>query len=460
MTAKTSFKGKVDRYFGVTDAGSSLSLELRSGLTTFLTMAYILFVNPSILSGAIAVEGVDVIPQLLTATALAAAIGTLLMALLARYPFALAPGMGLNAYFVSVVLGGEATWQVALGAVFISGIIFLALSIMGVREYIINSVPSSLKLATAAGIGLFLAIIGFNNAGLVVHDPHALLMLGDVTAPGALLALFGLLTIAILLARRWRGAILIGIALTSILAIILKAEVFMGPEGEAAFAGFHGKWLWGIAAPPAWPKDLFFAMSVKEAAGLSTIAVVFFFLFVDFFDTAGTLIGLSEKSGFMDEKHQLPRATAAFSADALATSASAILGTSPTTTYIESAAGIEEGGRTGLSAVAVAVLFLLSIFFWPLASAIPAAATAPALIVVAVMMMSRIGDIDWSDYGVAVPAFLTIAVMPLTFSIANGISFGIVSYTAVNLLSGKRDRVHPVMVVLSLLLIARYIWLG
>ncbi|HEX7023053.1 MAG TPA: NCS2 family permease [Trueperaceae bacterium] len=445
--------GPLDRYFGVSREGSSIPVEIRAGITTFLTMAYILFVNPQILGTAITIDGVNVISQLLTTTALAAAIGTLLMGVLARYPFALAPGMGLNAYFTySVVLGLGIDWRTALGAVFLSGIVFLALSFVGTRELIINAIPANIKLATAAGIGLFLAIIGSINAGIVVDNPATLVGLGDLRGPGVLLSIFGLVIIGTLLALRVRGAILIGIVLTSILAIVTRAPVY----GGEAFAGFGGP----IVRAPVWPTDIFLQMDIGGALGLGILGVVFIFFFVDMFDTAGTLLGISEKAGFVDDQGRLPRATQAFSADAIATIAGATLGTSTVTSYVESAAGIEDGGRTGLTAVVVGVLFLLSIFFWPLAAAVPGVATAPALIIVGAMMMSNVSRVDWDDYSNAIPAFLTVIGMPLTYSIANGISFGIISYVLIKLLSGRTKEIHWLMVVLAALLVARYAYIG
>jgi AGZA family xanthine/uracil permease-like MFS transporter len=428
-------------------------VELRAGLTTFLTMAYILFVNPTILGNAIVIEGVNVFGQLLTTTALAAAAGTLMMGLVAKYPFALAPGMGLNAYFAfSVVLGQQIPWQTALGAVFISGLAFLVLSVVGVRELIVNALPLPLKQGISAGIGLFLATIGLVSSSLVVAHPVTLVTLGDPTSSSVLLLLFGLIVIAALMARQVGGAILIGIALTSAVAILTDAPVYQGE----VFGGFKD----GLIQAPVWPTDLFLQMDVAAAFEMGVLGIVFIFLFVDFFDTAGTLIGLSQAAGFADKRGQLPRASRAFACDAVATTIGAALGTSSTTSYIESAAGVRAGGRTGLTAVAVACLFLISIFFWPLAGAVPAVATAPALIVVGTMMLSGLQSVDWKDPAVAVPVFLTVIGMPLTFSIANGISLGIIAWAAIHLLSGRGRRVHWLMWVLSGLLVARYVWLS
>ncbi len=434
--------------------GDERAREVRAGLTTFLTMSYILFVNPMILGAAIQIDGVDVGPQLLTATALAAAVGCICMGLIARYPFALAPGMGLNAYFAyTVVLGQGIAWQAALGAVFISGIAFFFLSVVGVREIVVKAIPTELKLGIAAGIGVFLAFIGLKTSGVVVDHPATLVALGDATSSAVLLTLFGTLLTGVLVARKVRGAILIGIAATAILAIVTSAQVF---AGGAAFGGFED----GIFRAPAWPKDLWLQLDLAGAFDLGFLGIVFVFLFVDFFDTAGTLIGLSHRAGFADAEGNLPRASQAFSADAIATSVGALLGTSTTTSYIESASGIEEGGRTGLTAVVVGVLFLISLFFWPLAAAVPAVATAPALIVVGSMMLDGLADIDWTDAAVAIPVFLTVIGMPLTFSIATGISLGILSWVVINAASGRHKEVHWLMWLIAALLVARYAWLG
>lgn len=443
----------VDEYFGITAAGSSFRIEVRAGVTTFLTMAYILFVNPDILGKAIVIDGHNLFAQILTATALAAAIGTLMMGVIAKYPYALAPGMGINAYFTfTVVMGQGVPWRTALGAVFISGVLFLILSVSGVRAWVVDAIPPSLKIGTAAGIGLFLAIIGASASGLVVDHPATLVTLGDLSAPGPLLAVAGVILIATLLARRLPGAILVGIFAISVVAIATDAPVFNG----ASFAGFQH----GVVQSPAWPVDLIGALDIRGAFGLGLLSIVFVFLFVDFFDTAGTLMGLSEKAGFTDVQGRLPRANQAFSADAIATSVGAVLGTTSTTTYIESASGIEEGGRTGFTAVVVAILFAGSVFFWPLAAAVPSVATAPALIVVGAMMMSNLHRVKWADYTESVPVFLTIVLMPLTYSIANGISFGIVSFVAIRALAGRGREVHGLMYGLAALLVARYVYLG
>ncbi len=440
----------LDRYFKITERGSTVGTEIRAGITTFLAMAYIVFVNPSILSNAITID--DATAQLVTVTALAAAFGTFLMGLWANLPFALAPGMGLNAYFTfTVVLGMGMEWQTALGAVFVSGVLFLLISLSGLRKWILEAIPLYLKQAITAGIGAFLAIIGFSGSGLIQASPATFVTRGDWTSPGLWLSMFGLAVTAVLLARRVKGAILAGIVLTTLLAIFTGAEVY----GGAAFPGF-GDSLIGFT----WPAGLIGALDITGALGLGILGVVFTFLFVDFFDTAGTLIGLADKSGLMDETGEIVAPRAAFSADGAATAVGAFLGTSSTTSYIESAAGVEDGARTGLASVTTGVFFLLAMFLAPLASAIPAAATAPALIIIGAMMMTGAAKIDWSDYRITVPAFLAIVGMPFTYSITDGISLGIITHTLISLGSGKAKDVHPVMYILSFLLVWRFFVLG
>jgi adenine/guanine/hypoxanthine permease len=447
----------LDRYFGITATGSTVSRELRAGLTTFLTMSYVLFVNPQVLGGAI--TGIDgAFEKLLVVTALAAAIGSVLMALVARYPFAQAPGMGLNAYFAyTVVLGQKIPWQTALGAVFVSGLLFVVLSVLGVRQAVVRAIPNALKFAVTAGIGMFLAFIGLKNAGAIVANPATFVALGSLLAPPVLIALFGLVVTSALLVRRVRGAIVFGIAAATLLAIATRAPVYPGPHGALVpFGGFPH----GVVALPVWPSGLTGALDVRAALSLGAAAIVFTFFFVDFFDATGTLVGLASRAGYLDANGDMPRARRTFASDGLAAMAGALLGTSTTTAYIESAAGIAEGGRTGLTALAVAALFLLATLLWPLASIIPAAATAPALIVVGALMLDGLRHVDWSDYAVSIPVFLTMITMPLTFSIANGVSFGVISYAAIKLLSGRGREVAPLLYLVAALLVARYIWLG
>jgi adenine/guanine/hypoxanthine permease len=428
-----------ERLFGVRRSGSTVRTELEAGLTTFLTMAYILAVNPLILADAgVPVEGA------LFATAAAAAIGCLLMGLLANYPFALAPGMGLNAYFAyTVVLGMGVPWQTALGAVFVSGVVFVVLTLVRVRELAIRAIPLSLKLATSAGIGLFIAFIGLRSAGVVVANEATLVGLGEVASLPTLLAAAGLLLTAALLARGWKSAIIVGIAATAAAA-----------------------YLTGVAPPPAGlvalpdPSGTFLQMDVRGALGLGLLHVVFVFFFVDLFDTVGTLVGLGQQAGYLTERGELPRAQQALLADSTATVAGAVLGTSTVTSYVESATGIAEGGRTGLVAVTVGVLFALAVFFAPLVSAVPAIATAPALVVVGSLMIRAAATIAWDDPTEAVPAFLTMVAMPLTFSIANGLALGFIAYPIVKALAGKGREVSPLVYAVALLFVLRYAYLG
>lgn len=446
----------VDRYFGISAAGSTVPRELRAGLTTFLTMSYVLFVNPQVLGNAIVVP--DGFAKLLVVTALAAAIGSLLMGLVARYPFAQAPGMGLNAYFAfTVVLGQKIAWQTALGAVFISGALFVLLSLLGARQAVVRAIPNALKYAVTAGIGMFLAFLGLRNAGAVAANPATFVTLGALTSPPVLIAIFGLFVTAVLLVRRVRGAIVFGILASTVLGIVTRAPLYPGPKGAlSAFAGFPN----GILALPLMPTGLVGALDLRAALGLGVAAVVFTFFFVDFFDATGTLVGLASRAGVLDANGDMPRARRTFACDGLAAMIGALLGTSTTTAYIESAAGIEEGGRTGLTATTVAVLFLAATLLWPLAGLIPPAATAPALLVVGAMMMSSLREVEWGDYAVSIPVFLTIVAMPLTFSIANGVSFGVISYCGIKLLAGRGREVAPLLYLVAALLVVRYVWLS
>ena len=434
------FAAGLDRYFEITKRGSTVGTEVRAGITTFLTMGYILFINPQILSLAGMPEA-----DVAIATALGAAIATIIMGVYANYPFVLAPGMGLNAYFTfGVVQGLGVPWQVALTAVFVEGLIFLALSRGGVRTLIINAIPQSLKIATTVGIGLFLAIIGLQNMQLVVDHPATLVTLGDVQQPSVYLALLGVLLIGALLVKRVKGAILIGILTLTVIS-----------------------WVTGLAPPPqqfvglpSLPDETLFALDFSQIFSATFFTVVIAFMFVDIFDTAGTLIGVGRLGGFLDKDGRLPGSDRAFSSDAIGTSAGALLGTSTVTTYIESATGVEEGGRTGFTSVVAGILFLLALFFIPLVTAVPALATAPALIIVGALMMAGARELDWNQMDEAIPAFLTVIVMPLTYSIANGITIGIVTYVLLKLFVGRGRAISPVMIVLALLLAAYYADLG
>jgi adenine/guanine/hypoxanthine permease len=427
-------------FFDIEKHGSSIKTELRAGLVTFLTMAYILLVNPQILSQAGLPPG-----DVAAATAIASAVACIMMGLVAKYPFALAPGMGLNAYFVfGIVIGLGVSYQVALTAVFVEGLLFIALSIGGLRSAVLHAIPAPLRIATMSGIGLFLALIGLENAGIVVADQATLITLGDIRSDTVLLALATLILISVLTYRRIPGAILIGIVLAT---------------GTA--------WIAGIATPPqdwfvapALPGETFLAFDFSGLMNGAVIGAVLALLFVDFFDTAGTLLGVGMLGGYIDKDGKLPRSRQAFTADAVGTAVGAMLGTSTVTSYIESSAGIEEGGRTGLTAVVVGVLFLLSLVFIPVFTAVPAAATAPVLMFVGAMMLQKLDQIDWKNTTESIPAFLTITLMPLSFSIANGIAAGILSYTVIRLLSGEARSVSAIMYVLSLLLIGYYLFLG
>ena len=449
-------RNPIDRFFGIRAAGSTILREVLAGVTTFLTMSYVLFVNPQVLGNAIVIP--NGFAKLLVVTALAAAIGSFLMAFVARYPFAQAPGMGLNAYFAyTVVIGQKIPYQTALGAVFVSGAIFVILSLAGARQAVVRAIPLPLKFAVTAGVGAFLAFIGLKNCGLIIANPATFVTLGSFAAAPALIAVFGFAVTATLLVRRNPAAIVIGIIAAMLLAIVTRAPVYPGPHDTlVAFGGLSN----GIVALPIWPSGLIGVLDIRGAIGLGLLTVVFTFFLVDFFDATGTLVGLANKAGFLDATGELPRARATFTCDGLAAMAGALLGTSTTTAYIESASGIAEGGRTGLTAATVGVLFVLSMLFWPIAGAIPAAATAPALVIVGAMMLDGIRHIEWDDYAVAIPVFLTIILMPLTFSIANGVSFGVITFAALKLLSGRAREVDPLLYGVAALLVARYVWLS
>jgi len=428
----------LERTFALSDHGTTVKTEVLAGLTTFMTMAYIIFVNPVILADAGMDKG-----AVFVATCLAAAFGSALMGLWANYPVALAPGMGLNAYFTyGVVKGMGHAWETALGAVFLSGILFLLVSVTHLREWVINAIPRSLKLAIAAGIGLFLAIIGLKAAGIVTAHPATLVTIGNLKAPATVLAVLGFVLIAALDSRKVPGAILIGILATAIAGIVLGLNK-----------------LGGIVSLPPSIAPVLLKMDVMKALEVGLIAIVFTFFFVDVFDNTGTLVGVAHKAGLVNPDGTLPRAGRALTADSVAAMAGAALGTSTTTSYIESAAGVNAGGRTGLVAVTVAALFLLALFVSPLAGSIPAFATAPALVYVACLMMSTVAGIDFDDVTEYVPAVVTIAAMPLTFSIAHGIAFGFITYAAIKLLSGRISTLSPAVAILAALFVAKFAFL-
>lgn len=454
----------MEKLFHLKENHTDVKTEVMAGITTFMTMAYILAVNPNILSAA----GMDA-KAVLIATSLAAFVGTMLMAFLANYPFALAPGMGLNAYFAyTVVLSMGYSWQMALLAVFVEGIVFIVLSLTNVREAIFNAIPLTLKSAVSVGIGLFVAFVGLQNAKLIVNSDSTLLTYQHFKGEtfhsvgiGALLTLIGVLLIAVMLIKNVKGAILYGIILTWVLGIICELTGIYVPDAEAgmysviptAFVSFDFSSLGNTFGQV-------FNLDFTNFNIGNFIVVMFAFLFVDLFDTLGTLIGVASKADMLDEEGKLPRIKGALLADAIATSAGAVLGTS-TTTYVESASGVTEGGRTGLTAATTAVLFLLASIFSPLFLTIPSFATAPALIVVGFYMMGAVAKINFDDMTDAIPAFLTILVMPLAYSISEGIAIGVVSWTLINLLSGKakEKKITPLMYVLTVLFILKYIFL-
>ncbi|MGE5573770.1 MAG: NCS2 family permease [Bacteroidota bacterium] len=432
--------GLLESVFHLKENGTNVRTEIIAGITTFMTMAYIIIVNPSILGN----TGMDV-GAVMVATILGTALGTLIMAFYANYPFAMAPGMGLNAFFAfTVVLGMGISWQTALAAVFVDGVIFLILTLLPVRKAIINGVPMTLKLAVSVGIGLFIAFIGMQEAGIIVKNPATLVSLGTITSPNVLLSLFGLAVMGLLISRRVKGSLLLGILITTVVGMAFKLNPT--PTSLASIVG----------APPSLAPT-FLQMDFRGLLDVGLITVVFTFTFVDLFDTAGTLIGVSTKAGFLNEKGELPRADQALLADAVGTIGGAVFGTSTVTTYIESASGVAEGGRTGLTAVTVAVLFLLSLFFAPLVKLIPAAATAPALIIVGIFMMEPVMKIDFTDFTEAIPAFLAIAMMPFAYSIAEGLVFGVLGYVIIKLLAGRARQISATMWVLAVLFVIRFI---
>lgn len=429
----------LERLFRLTAHATDVKTELVAGLTTFLTMAYITVVNPSLLSAA----GMDY-GAVFVATCLAAALGSLVMGVFANYPVALAPGVGLSAFFSFTVVGQMGhSWQVALGAVFLSGASFFLLSIFRVREWIINSIPQSLRMGIAAGIGLFLALIGLQNTGIIVADEVTLVTLGAVTTPTALLTALGFVVICALAARQVMGAVLIGIGTITALGWLLGLVEYKG-----------------LVAPPPSLTPTLLQLDLSGAFDLGLISIVFAFLFVDLFDTSGTLIGAAHRGRLLDENGNLPRLGRALMADSTATMAGAALGTSTTTSYIESTAGIAAGGRTGLTAVVVAVMFLLALFFAPLASMVPAFATAPALLYVATLMAGSLSQVDWDDVTEAAPVVVTTIAMPLTFSIATGIALGFITYVAVKLLAGRMRQLNAAVLVIAALFVLKFAFLS
>lgn len=428
----------LERLFRLQENKTTVRTEVAAGLTTFMTMSYIIFVNPSIVSQ----TGMP-FQAVLIATCLSAAVACLLMAFLANYPFALAPGMGLNAYFTySVVLGMGVPWEVALGAVFLSGLVFLLLTVARIREQLMHAIPESVRYGIGAGIGAFIALIGLQNAGIVAADPATMVTLGSFRSPETLLASLGIIITGFLLARGVTGAILWGIVIITVIAIPLG----IAPMPEAIFQ-------WPSLA--AW-EPILGKLNIFGALDLGLLTIVFAFFFVDMFDTIGTLTGISVAGGFLDERGRLPRAPRALSADAIGTMVGAVFGTPTVTTYVESATGVSVGGRTGLTTAVVALGFIVATFFAPVIGIVPAAATAPALVIVGALMMAQVARVPWNDYTESLPAFLAVVGMPFTYSIANGITLGLISYAALKLLTGKGREVSPFVYVLAVLFIIKF----
>ncbi|MBE5962760.1 MAG: NCS2 family permease [Lachnospiraceae bacterium] len=454
---------KADRLFHLKENHTDVKTEVIAGITTFMTMAYILAVNPTILGA----TGMDS-GAIFTATALAACVGTLCMALFANYPFALAPGMGLNAYFAYTVVGGMGySWKMALAAVFVEGIIFILLSLTKVREAVFNAIPMTLKHGVAVGIGLFITFIGLQNAHIVVDSSTLVTVFsfknsreaGTFNTEGitVLLALIGILITAVLVIKKVKGNILWGILITWVLGMICQATHLYKPDAAAGYYSLFPDFSNGLRIPSIAPT--FGKMDFSELFTGKFLIVVFAFLFVDMFDTLGTLIGVSSKAGMLDEKGKLKHIKGALLADAVATSAGAVLGTSTTTTYVESASGVSEGGRTGLTGITTALLFLISLFLSPIFLAIPSFATAPALVLVGFFMLCSVVHIDFNDYSEAIPAFVTILAMAFMYSISEGIAMGVISYVVINLVTGKakQKKISILMYILALLFILKYI---
>ncbi|AMN49753.1 NCS2 family permease [Psychrobacter sp. P2G3] len=428
----------LERYFGINGDNTTIKTEIVAGITTFLTMAYIIFVNPNILAEAGMDKG-----AVFVATCLAAAIGCFIMGIYARLPVALAPGMGLNAFFTyGVVLGMGHAWQTALGAVFLSGCIFILLSLFKIREWIINSIPMALKQGVIAGIGAFLAFIALQSSGVIVGQDATLVTLGDMTSFGPMMAAIGFFVIIGLSYKKIPGAVTIGILLVALISLL---------AGHTEFAGV-------MSTPPSIAPTLM-QLDIAGAFDVSMISVIFAFLFVDLFDTAGTLVATTSQANLIDKDGKIPNMGKALLADSTATVTGAMLGTSSTTSYVESVAGIAAGGRTGLMAVTVGVLFLLSTFFAPLAGMIPAYATAGAIFYVAVLMLGTLKDINWGDLTDAAPVVVVLLFTPLTYSIADGIALGFITFTAVKLIAGKLNEVTIAVWVLTIILLAKIIWL-
>ncbi len=431
--------GALERYFRFEELGTNWRTEILAGFTTFMTMAYIVFVNPAILH-----EAGMPLAAVTAATCLSAAFGSLLMGGLARYPIALAPGMGLNAYFTyAVVKGMGVPWQVALGAVFISGVVFLILTALGVRQLILSAIPTELYAAVAAGVGLFIALIGFRNSGIIVPHPATTVAMGNLREPGTALALFGLLVIGGLMVWRVKAAMLIGILFTAAVALV-SGVAHWKPQAYS---------LSELSATA-------FQLDIAGALKIGLVEIVFVFLFIDMFDNIGTLVAVGKRAGLFNQANQIPRVNKILFSDALATIVGSLSGTSTVVSYIESAAGVAAGGRSGITAIVTGFLFLVALFVAPLVGVIPNAATAPALIIVGSLMLASVAEIEWGNPEIAIPAFLTMMTIPLTFSIANGLAFGFTSYTLLKLARGKFREVNWFVYALTALFIARFIYLG
>lgn len=429
----------IQKTFGMDPAKHSIRIEIIAGITTFLTMAYILAVNPSIF-GALATQGMPT-DSVFTATALAAIVGCLVMSIYAKKPFGLAPGMGLNAFFVfTVCLGMGHSWQMALTAIFLEGILFILLTITNVRKLIVDAIPMNLKRAIGAGIGLYIAFIGLKSAGIIVSSDSTSVTLGPLSDSTSILAIIGLLLTSVLVILKVRGGLLLGILVTTIIGI---------PMGVTHFNGL-------LSTPPS-ISSIFCQFEWSQIFSWDMVAIVFTFLFIDMFDTIGTVVGVSVKSGMVDEKGNVDGINKVLMADAVATVAGAMFGTSTTTTYIESASGVSEGGRTGLTSFTIAVCFAIALLFSPLFLAIPGAATGPVLFIVGVMMAAPVKEIDWEDYSEAIPAFVTMLLMPLAYSISDGIMLGMISYVVINALTGKFKKVSVTMWILAVLFVLRYV---
>lgn len=431
----------LSKLFGFDPSKHNIKTEVMAGITTFLTMAYILAVNPSIFSN-LADKGMDT-NAVFTATALAAIIGTLAMAIYAKKPFGLAPGMGLNAFFVfTVCLTMGYSWQFALTAILIEGFIFVVLTLTKVRTLIVDAIPASVKRAIGAGIGLFIAFIGLKNAGIIIENPATFVTIGTMTEGTALLGVIGIVLTSVLVIKKVPGSLLIGILATALIGI---------PMGVTHFSGV-------VDTPPS-VAPLFCQFEFHNIFTLDMLVVVFTFLFIDMFDTMGTLVGVCTKAGMMQKDGRIPGLNKAFMADAVATMAGACLGASTTTTYVESAAGVAQGGRSGLTAFSTAMCFVVAMFFAPLFLSIPAAATTPVLVIVGLFMLTPVKDIDLDDYAESIPAFITIVMMPLTYSISDGILCGVISYVLINMLCMNWKKLNPTLYVLAALFIMKYIFI-